>query len=89
VDMEKNLAKLEKLTPKNGRLLGCYMWDYGKRQPMPVELMKMQCEKGLKWLNEGLIEGMIFLASCVCDLELEAVEWTRQWISEVGGQRLP
>ena len=89
VDMEMNLAKLEKLTPKNGRLLGCYMWDYGKRQPMPVELMKMQCEKGLKWLNEGRIEGMIFLASCVCDLELEAVEWTRQWISEVGCQRLP
>lgn len=25
---------------------------------------------------------MIFLASNVCDLEPEAVEWTRRWIAE-------
>ena len=39
-----------------------------------------------KWLRQGRIEGMIFLASCICDLELEAVEWTRRWIAEVGGE---
>jgi len=88
IDMEKNLAKFEKLTPQNGRLLGCYMWDYGTHQPMPVDLMKMQCETGLKWLKEDRIDGMIFLASCICDLELEAVEWTRQWISKVGGEKM-
>jgi hypothetical protein len=31
---------------------------------------------------------MIFLASCLCDLELEAVEWTRDWIAKVGEQQL-
>jgi len=88
VDMEMNFAKFEKVAPKCGKLLGCYMWDYGTHLPMPVDLMKMQCETGLQWLRDGRIEGMIFLASCICDLELEAVEWTRQWISEVGGENL-
>jgi hypothetical protein len=43
---------------------------------------------GLQWLQEGRIEGMIFLASCICDLGLETVEWSRQWIQKVGGGKL-
>ena len=83
-NMESNFEKFAKVAPDYRKLLGCYMWDYGTHLPMPVDLMKMQCETGLQWLKECRIEGMIFLASCICDLELEAVEWTRQWISEVG-----
>ena len=64
------------------------MWDYGQKAPMPLESMKQQCELGLRWLREGRIEGMIFLASCICDLELEAVEWTRTWIASVADQAL-
>ncbi len=48
--------------------------------------MKHQCELSLQWLKQRRIEGLIFLASCICDLELEAVEWTRRWIAEVGDQ---
>ena len=60
------------------------MWDYGNRRPMSLERMMRQCDVGLNWLAKGKIEGMIFLASCICDLELEAVEWTRRWIADVG-----
>ncbi len=80
--------RLEKLAPRHGKLLGCYLWDFGTGKPMPLDLMKKQCELGRKWLEQGRIEGMIFLASNVCDLELETVEWTRKWIAEVG-QQLP
>ncbi len=82
--LERNFQKVEKIAPSCRKVLGCYMYDYGNGKPMPVDLMKHQCEIGLQWLYHGRIEGMIFLASCICDLELEAVEWTRQWISEVG-----
>jgi hypothetical protein len=85
--LEQNFEKLEKIAPPQcGRLLGCYMWDYGGKRPMPMDLMKRQCEAGLRWLKEGRIEGIIFLASSICDLELETVEWVRHWISEVGGE---
>ncbi|MFH1923764.1 MAG: hypothetical protein ABIP48_28230 [Planctomycetota bacterium] len=85
-DLEKNFERLEKLAPEHGKLLGCYMWDYPNRAAVPLERMKHQCTLGLRWLREGRIEGMIFLGSTVCDLELEVVEWVRRWIAEVGDQ---
>lgn len=84
--LEDHFGRFLRVTPNKRRVLGCYMWNYGEKQPMPVDLMRHQCELGLTWLREGKIEGMIFLASCICDLDLEAVEWTRAWIREVGDQ---
>jgi len=86
--LEQNFHRLEELIPSSRKVLGCYMWDYGDHRPMPIALMQHQCQLGLKWLREGRIEGMIFLASCICDLGLEAVEWTRKWIREVGEESL-
>jgi hypothetical protein len=82
--LEGNLERLETAAPRCGRVLGCYLWDYGRKKPMPLDLMRHQRELGLHWLQQGRIEEMIFLASCLCDLELEAVEWTRHWIAQVG-----
>ena len=50
--------------------------DFGTDQPMPLAAMRHQCEVGLRWLREGQVEGPIFLATNLCDLELDAVEWT-------------
>jgi hypothetical protein len=86
--LKENFARLKDIALKNRKILGLYMYDYGAGKPMPVNLMEMQCEMGLRWLKEGRIEGMIFLASCICDLGLEAVEWTRSWIAKVGNQAL-
>lgn len=87
--LEDNFARAEKLAPRAGKILGIYMWDYGDKKPIPVEVMERQCETGLKWLREGRIEGMIFLPSCICDMELEAVEWTRRWIAKRGSEVMP
>ena len=85
-NLESSFEDLERIAPSQRKILGCYMWDYGNKSVMPTDLMEMQCETGLEWLLQGRIEGMIFLASCVCDLNLEAVEWTRNWISTVGSE---
>lgn len=87
-ELENNMARVERLLGDGRKVLGCYLYDYGAGQPMPLDMMKHQCELGLRWLREGRIDGMVFLASCICDLDLEAVEWTRQWIQEVGDQAL-
>ncbi len=87
-NLERNFDIVEKLAPNRAKILGCYMWDYGANCPMPLDLLEMQCDIGLSWLKEGRIEGMIFLASCICDLDLEAVEWTRKWIAEVGDEQI-
>jgi len=86
--LEDGFAQAEKAAPHARKLLGCYLWDFGGHSPMPMGLMQKQCSLGLEWLRSGRIEGMIFLASCDCDLGLETVEWTRNWIREVGGTEL-
>ena len=87
-DLEANFAKFRQLAPSKRVLLGCYMWDFGTQQPMPLDLMKKQTELGLQWLRAGQVEGLIFLATNICDLKLETVEWTRKWIADVGDQPL-
>lgn len=87
-DLEANLDRAEALSPTSRRVLGCYLWDYGCGRPMPLDAMEHQCQLGLAWLRQGRIGGLIFLASCICDLDLPAVEWTRQWIARVGGEAL-
>ncbi len=89
VNLEANFTKLVEAMPEKRRVLGCYMYNYGEKKPMDLALMEHQCGLGLKWLKEGKIEGIIFLASCICDLRLEAVEWTRDWIARVGNEAVP
>ena len=43
---------------------------------------------GLQWLQEGRINGMIFSGANLCDLNIDAVNWTRDWIAQVGDQPL-
>ena len=82
--IETSFGRFEQVAAKQRKVLGCYLYDYGNKQPMPLELMKAQCDFGLTMLKSGRIEGMIFLASCVCDIELETVEWLRGWVADVG-----
>jgi hypothetical protein len=86
--LEETFAALEALAPRPGKLLGIYMFDYGEHRPMPLDLLEYECETGLRWLRERRIEGLIFLATCICDLDLDAVEWTRRWIAQAGDEKL-
>ena len=86
--LEQNLERLEKLSPGSDKALGCYLWDFYNRKPVPVPLMEHQCKLGLKWLQEGRIKEIVFLANTVLDVGLEVVEWTRDWIQKVGGDSL-
>lgn len=81
--LETNLQRLQAMAPMQQKLLGCYMWDYGGNRPMPLDLMQQQCEIGLTWLRDGRLDGMVFLGSNLCGLDLEAVAWTRDWIDRV------
>ena len=88
VNLESNLKRAEEVAPKQKKMLGCYVVDYGQKKGVPVPLMKLQCETGLRWLQEGRIEGMIFLGNTTMDLGFESVKWTRDWIERVGDRPL-
>jgi len=87
-NLEQNFARLERLAPDHGKLLGCYTWDYPNKQSVPLDLMEKQCQLGLRWLREGRIEGIIFLANTTGDFEVPAWEFARDWIEKVGDEHL-
>lgn len=86
--LEQNFERLEKIAPDHPKLLGCYLWDFGNKAPMPLERMQQQTEFGYRLLEAGRIEGMIFLEHGVCDIGLDTVKWTKEWIAEVGEKPL-
>ena len=88
-ELEENLVALEKIAPKKARIaLGLYIWDFQNGKPVPVDLMKHQCELGLKWLREGRIHDMIFLANTMLDVGLPSAQFARDWIAKVGKEPL-
>lgn len=87
--LEENLAALEAIAPKKRRIaLGMYIWDYPNRRPVPLELMKHQCELGLKWLKEKRVEELIFLGNTSLDVGLPSAEYARDWIARHGHEPL-
>jgi len=91
--LEENFARLEARAPNKPKLLGCYFMDLGGVEDggdgkLPLDLMKHQCQLGLKWLHEGRLQGIILLGNPVCGLGLETVEWARDWIAEIAEEPL-
>ena len=88
-ELEANHLALEKIAPKKARIaLGLYLWDFQNKKPVSMELMKHQCDLGLKWLKEGRISDMIFLANTMLDVGMPSADFSRQWIKEHGGEKL-
>ncbi|MGQ9682178.1 MAG: hypothetical protein ACUVX9_06560 [Anaerolineae bacterium] len=83
-----SLARLEEISPGSRKALGLYFWDYPNKRPVPLELMQYQCQAAFEWLKQGRIQEMIFLGNTVMDFDLPSVEWTREWIAQVGGEKL-
>lgn len=69
-------------------ILGLYMYDWGDRRPMPLDMMEFQCEKAREFIKAGRIIGAVFLASSILDVGLTATSWAREWIQQVGHDQL-
>jgi len=87
--LRTNFEKARKLSAGAKMALGIYWWDFGNQKPLPMDLMKSQCETALQLLKQGHIEALVFCGSWLCDRGLETVAWTRKWIQEVGRESLP
>ncbi|MGV8092008.1 MAG: hypothetical protein AB2L24_09115 [Mangrovibacterium sp.] len=88
VVLEDNFKKYREIIPDKPTLLGIYMWDFGNSKPITVESMKLQLDFALEKLKQRQIEGMIFHCTPLCDLDLEAVHYSRKWIAEHGDERI-
>ncbi len=87
--LEKNFEKFCEMTPGKRHLNGIYLYDYGNHAEMPEELMKQQCRLVEKMLLDGRSDGLILCSNCCADVGLKTVDWTRDWLKEIGREELP
>jgi hypothetical protein len=88
LNLDSNIQKFIEKTPGKRHLVGCYMWNYGEKKPLTVDQMKYQLDRCYSWLKLGKIEGLVFCSNCIADIGLDAVEYTRKWISETGNEKM-
>ena len=87
-DLEQNFKAFRDLCPEVRVRLGVYMWNFNDKAVIPRELMKHQLDCAHRWLLSGAVEGLIFHCTPLCDMGLEAVEYSRRWIDEHGEEKI-
>ena len=87
--LEKRLEQIEKDFPRHQKMLGIYMYDFSNRQPVETSLMEHQCELGLRLLQEGRLDGMIFEANSVMGVGLPSELWLRDWLRTAKHVKVP
>ena len=68
-------------------LLGQYMWDFGGKKPMPAATMEGQLAQTSRLLAAKAIHGVIFHCTPLVDMNLDAVNVSRDWIRANAGRR--
>ena len=84
VDLERNFKAFRDICPDVRIRLGIYMWNFDNKAEIPLELMKHQLDCAHRWLISGEVEGLIFHCTPLCDMKLEAVDFSRRWIDRHG-----
>jgi hypothetical protein len=84
VNFDKNFNKVMSLSPDKRHMVGLYMWNYGECRPMTRAQMDIQFDRCFTLLKEKSIEGVIICSNCIADVGIEAVDWTRKWIDQIG-----
>lgn len=88
VDLEQNFKAFRGLCPDVRIRLGVYMWNFNNKAVISPELIKHQLDCAHRWLISGEVEGLIFHCTPLCDMGLEAVEYSRRWIDEHGEEKI-
>lgn len=84
--MEAQVRKAKDFLPKGKPLmLGLYMWDFGGAfGPVSGAKMKAQLAVAKRLLEEGTVEGLIFHPTMSADMDVPAVNLSKEWIRKLG-----
>ena len=61
LDLDRNVSWCRERFPNKPITLGLYLYDYGDGRRMPMDLLQQQCSTALGLLEDGDIQGLVFL----------------------------
>lgn len=81
VNLDKDLDRCRQIFAGKPVNLGCYLRDYVGRRGVPMDLLKFQWERVVKYLDAGLISGYSILGTTLIDEHLEQARWVRDFLA--------
>jgi len=81
LNLDRDLDRCHRIFPDKQVNLGCYLRDYPGHRGVPMDLVKFQWERVVKYLNQGLIYGYSILGTTLIDEHLEQARWIRGFIA--------
>ena len=80
-DLKNNIARCRELFPGKPINLGCYLRDYGLREPVAMNLLKQQWDCVAQGVEEGTLMGYSVLGTVLIDGHQEQARWIRDFIA--------
>ncbi len=81
--------KFKELTPKNRRMFGCYLWNFGESKPATRDAVLWQLDFYLDKIKKGEAEGIVLHTNTMADLDLEAYDAAIEWMNAHGDEEIP
>lgn len=69
-------------TPGKRRLMGCYLYDFGRRKQAVPELVRYQLDNNRKLMKQGILDGVILHNNNFGGLNFPAYEEAKKWMDE-------
>ena len=85
---EKKFEIFKKITPKNRRMFGCYLYNFGERKQATGEAVKWQLDFYLEKIRAGEAEGVVLHTNTMADLDYEAYDAALEWMAEHGDEEI-
>lgn len=83
-NFDEYFETLKSYAPDKRFMVGLYMWNYGECRPYTRAQMDFQFQKYFDLLMNKTIDGVIICSNCIADVGIEAVEWTKNWLNQIG-----
>ena len=83
-EFEEKCAWFFKQTEGQKRMIGCYLYNFGKEKEATAASVRYQLDRDLNFMKEGKIEGIILHTNAVGGMGFEAYEEGKRWVAEHG-----
>lgn len=83
-EYHKYSQKFIDMTPGKRRLIGCYLFDFGRRKQASPELVRYQLDNNKVLMEQGIIEGVVMHNNNFGELDFAAYEEAKIWMDEHG-----
>lgn len=87
-DFETILKRFYEKTPGKKRMIGCYLYDFGREGACGADSVLYQLRRDTEMIREGLCEGIILHTNAVSHMGLEAYDAAIQWVKEHGAEEV-